>query len=134
MVGCLVVVGALVLMSTGCGQGDPDLYKVSGTLTHNGQPIPSMEVAFLPEDTSTKRESFGVTDSEGHFVMKMSSREGVAPGKHTIYVRDPAAIHGATTSDDSAYQAVLEKYGDPETSPKTLTVDSDLENYELKLD
>src|SRR6056297_107061 len=74
-VGCLVVVGALVSMSIGCGESDPDLYKVSGTLTHNGEPIPKMEVVFLPEDTSTKRESFGLTDSEGHFVMKMSSRE-----------------------------------------------------------
>jgi len=110
------------------------MHEVSGTLTHNGKPIPEMEVVFLPDDTGAHRESMGITDDQGKFVLMCSSVEGVAPGGHTVFVRDPAAVHGEKTCTDADYVAVLEKYGDETTSPMKITVDKDLTDYELKLD
>lgn len=123
-----------IAVTSGCGEKGPELYKVSGRLTHNGAPISEIEVVFLPDDTGQFRESMATTDAEGKFEMMCSSSKGVAPGNHTVYVRDPAAIHGEQTSDDPDYVAVIEKYGDEKTSPKKVTIESDQTDYELNLD
>lgn len=130
----ICLLGLLSLVATGCGQEGPRMYDVRGQLTHQGQPIPQMTVIFRPENLGKHPESSATTDAEGRFVMRVGSTEGVAPGKHTVFVQDPAALHGAQTSDDPAYQAVLQKYGSPKTSPYTITVEDDLGDLELKLD
>jgi len=132
----LVCVVLSAMSVVGCNKSSgPDTYEVSGTLTHNGEPIAQMEVIFLPEDTGLYRESLAITDAEGKFTMMYTNKlEGVAPGSNTVYVRDPASINGDQTSTEASYVAVLEKYGDPATSPMKVTIEDDQVEYELKLD
>ncbi len=40
---------AFVLCLVGCGSEGPDRYKVTGTVTYNGQPVPVGEVVFEPD-------------------------------------------------------------------------------------
>ncbi len=129
---CLIVPLAVTL--TACGGDDSGLYQVKGQLTHNGEPIPEMNIVFVPEDTMANPESYATTDDQGRFEMKVVSVPGVAPGKHTVFVQDPAAVQGGTTSTAKSYQAVLKKYGSEETSPYEITVEENLTDLELKLD
>ncbi|WDI42145.1 carboxypeptidase-like regulatory domain-containing protein [Bremerella sp. P1] len=130
----LLVIVPMAFAFTACGGNSSGLYEVKGRLTHDGQPIPEMMIYFIPEDTGNNPESYATTDAEGRFEMKVVNTPGVAPGKHTVYVQDPAAVQGGQTSTDAGYLAVLEKYGAEETSPYTITVEEDLPDLELKLD
>jgi len=129
-----MMTAAMALTLTACGRNDSGLYEVKGRLTHQGEPIHSMLIYFVPEDTANHPESYAITDEQGRFEMKVVSTPGVAPGKHTVYVQDPKAVQGGKTSTASSYQAVLKKYGSEETSPLTMEVDQDLPDLELKLD
>ena len=74
---------AVVLIS-GCG-GGPKLHKVSGTLTHDGKPLPNMNVIFAP--VADVKGSSGMTDADGKFTLKYSmDQEGVPAGEHVVYV------------------------------------------------
>lgn len=130
----LLITVPLAFAFTACGGNDSGLYQVKGRLTHDDEPIPDMKIYFIPEDTGIHPESYATTDDEGRFEMKVVSTPGVAPGKHTVYVQDPLAVQGGKTSTDRAYQAVLKKYGDEESSPFTITVEEDMPDLELKLD
>ncbi|PQO33353.1 hypothetical protein C5Y96_10905 [Blastopirellula marina] len=124
----------LSLAFTGCGGNDSGLYQVKGRLTHQGEPIAGMMIFFVPENTGEHPESYATTDDEGHFEMKVVSTPGVAPGKHTVYVQDPAAVQGGKTSTAKSYLAVLKKYGSEKKSTFTITVEEDMPDLELKLD
>lgn len=130
----LLVIVPMAFAFTACTGNSSGLYEVKGQLTHNGEPIPEINIIFVPEDTSKHPESYATTDAEGRFEMKVVNTPGVAPGKHTVFVQDPAAVQGGTTSSASAYQAVLKKYGDEESSPFTITVEENMSDLELKLD
>ncbi|QEG42686.1 hypothetical protein [Roseimaritima ulvae] len=116
----------------GCGN-DSGLYEVEGTVTHNGQPVPKLLVVFRPDDLTTGAESMGETDEQGNFVMKVGRTEGVFPGPHTVYVDDPAALQGGSSSDDPGYQEVVKKYS-ADASDYRITIDGDTYDLELKLD
>ncbi len=130
----LLAIVPMALAFTACGGNDSGLYQVKGQLTHEGEPIPGMKVYFIPEDTANHPESYATTDEEGRFEMKVVNTPGVAPGVHTVYVQDPAAVQGGKTSTKPAYLAVLKKYGKEKTSPFTITVEEDMTDLELKLD
>lgn len=130
----LLLIVPLAIAFTGCGGNDSGLYQVQGRLTHQGEPIPEMKIYFVPEDTGQHPESYATTDDDGRFEMKVVSVPGVAPGKHTVYVQDPAAVQGGQTSTAKSYLAVLKKYGNEDKSPYTITVEEDLWDLELKLD
>lgn len=132
--GLLLLVVPMAMLLTGCGGNDSGLYRVEGRLTHDGEPIPEMNIIFVPEDTGIHPESYATTDAQGQFEMKVVSTPGVAPGKHTVYVQDPAAVQGGRTSTEPGYLAVLKKYGSEESSPYEITVEEDLYDLELKLD
>ncbi len=65
---CWLVV-ALVLLAavSGCGSGR---VKVTGRVTYKGEPVPSTEVYFQPDDGS--RTSIGKTDDDGRFSLRFS--------------------------------------------------------------
>ena len=119
---------------TGCSKQGPKLIKVRGTLTSQGKPIPNLDLIFRPVDIAKQQESLATTDAQGKFMMSHSQGEGVVPGVHTVYVRDPSGMLNEQSGADAAILAVLRKYGDPATSPMKLTVDKDLKDYDLKLD
>jgi hypothetical protein len=128
----LLALTVLGVITTGCSESGPEIYEVSGTISYQGEPIPNIDIIFVPEDTVNFKESRATSDDEGKFVMSYTYElDGVAPGAHTIYVEDPAALHGGQSSTDASYVAICQKYGSEETSTMTLTVDSDLVDHAL---
>ncbi|MCA9195709.1 MAG: hypothetical protein KDB03_28260 [Planctomycetales bacterium] len=80
---CVVVVG--------CGSGNTA--KVEGVVTLDGKPLPDIRVLFQPENKDSENlgvGSFGLTDSEGKFVLVLSDSEseGAVVGNHTVILSD----------------------------------------------
>ncbi|MCR9294999.1 MAG: DUF4198 domain-containing protein [bacterium] len=89
----LLPVALLYLL--GCSSGAPTA-KVEGTVTLDGKPLSDIRVLFQPENTDAKVAgvgSFGLTDSEGKFTLKLSDSEslGAVVGPHTVILSDKLA-------------------------------------------
>lgn len=128
---CLFLASFTVLAS-GCGS-DVDLKQIKGVVTHNGKPVPSLYLTFMPADPATQAASSSSTDAEGRFELKIGSKGGVMPGKYTVTVSDPAAMMGGSSSDDPVYKEVCKKYAQGK-STYTFDVDKSNPSLELKLD
>ncbi|QVL30906.1 carboxypeptidase regulatory-like domain-containing protein [Telmatocola sphagniphila] len=76
--------------SSGCGGGEK-VVAVSGTVTHNGQPVPGLVISFVPEGKSELGVSSGQTDEQGKYSLKVVStgRSGAVVGKHKVWVSMP---------------------------------------------
>ena len=129
----LLVLPIFFLLLVGCGRNNPEMYRVRGTLTHQGTPIPGLYLVFKPDDLTRYAESVAVTDAEGRFDLMVGSTPGVFPGPHTVFADDPLAVQGAKTSEDPGYLAVVAKYG-PDVSEFRITIDKELTDLELKFD
>jgi hypothetical protein len=119
----------------GCGDG-PRLVKVTGKLTYKGQPVPSTDVYFVPDDG--ERRSHGVTDDDGKFTLKYSKREvGVSRGKHTVYLKYDVSndeYNGVIKPKASKeLKALIEKYGDVKTSGLHFEVTKDGQSIDIEL-
>ena len=126
ILGTTLIVGTLI----GCSRG-PKIVPVSGKLTRNGQPVPNLEVNFLPTEGTL---SVGVTDTAGQFKLgSMSHRDGAAVGTHTVFVtyNPPNELEGASPSN---LNDILAKYGSKEVSPLKIVIAKAEKDLEIKLD
>lgn len=101
---CLVVVGSLALQ-TGCGGTSdmPDLGKVTGVVTLDGQPLSGAQVQFAPP---TGRPSTGETDASGSYNLRFTADEpGAIVGSHTVRIN--TAVDGR---DDPSTERVPARY------------------------
>lgn len=82
----------LTLTLAGCESGAPTA-KVEGIVTLDGKPLADIRVLFQPENKSSESAgigSFGLTDAEGKFTLKLSDSqsEGAVVGNHTVTLAD----------------------------------------------
>ncbi len=134
MVWGLVVLGLVsVVAAAGCNQAGATLYKVKGTVTHQGKPVPELYLVFRPDDLTTKAEAVAITDENGKFELIVGPDPGCFPGKHKVIAEDPRAAQGGKTTDDPGYQAVCAKYG-PDASTYEIDVNKNMYDLEVKLD
>jgi hypothetical protein len=100
----------LLLACTGCGRGT-DLYRVTGTVRHQGQPVEGAVVTFIcaqPPKTAT-----GTTDRDGRFELRTyPDGRGAVAGKHKVTVTKLAAPAGV--SNVSAMDEMVEKAKAPQ--------------------
>ena len=78
------LVPILVVFCAGCG---PKVTQVSGRVLLDGKGLENMSVLFQP--VGKHRESaFGMTDSEGRFVLKriFSNKNGLEPGEYYVFI------------------------------------------------
>jgi hypothetical protein len=82
------VAAAMLLAGLGCGSGAAKLYKVSGKITLDGQPVSAANVQFEPVDPSTGQKSAsGRTGSDGTFSLTTNtSGDGAMAGKYKVTV------------------------------------------------
>jgi hypothetical protein len=126
---------ALLLAVGGCsGSG---LLKVTGKVTYKGQPVPSMHVAFQPEEVG-KRVGHGFTDDQGNFTLTASRTEKGIPAGHYVAVVEYHATseEGMGTAPPHAskeLKAILAKYGDPKKSPLHYEVTKNGDYFEIEL-
>lgn len=117
----------LVLLLAGCGSG-PRTVRVTGTATYQGKSAPAnLVITFLPQNG---QRSIGLTDQNGKFILRSSSgKESVPVGMHKVCVQlKPAASrqddeeYRAAQLNDPTIAAILEKYGNPDTTPLVVEI------------
>jgi len=123
----LPIVSAVVLCLalTGCGQGRPDVLRVTGTVTYKDQPVPNLFLNFKPVQG---RPSWGYTDASGVYELEYArGKKGALAGKHKVwFIVDkpppPPGTMKATTDTPAAElsatdrKALKEKHGTEEKS------------------
>ena len=134
---CAAGVCLLLLVTCGCGNDGPTVVTVSGTATRNGEPVPNIELTFLPE---VGRPSWSFTDDAGRFSLNYTrDQDGAVLGKHKVTVRakPPASPEEEFSGKSSAppfMRELAEKYGSAETTPLEIEILGATENLEVKLD
>jgi hypothetical protein len=98
----LSVIPALAI--TGCGgPAGPAVYPVSGVVLRNGQPLPDVNVEFMPEKG---RPSAATTDEDGKFVLEyIEGTQGALAGNHKIRVMEQ--FMGSTADGPSPARAYI---------------------------
>jgi hypothetical protein len=136
----LALVGLVVLLAFGCSSSSgPKIVHVSGTVRYLDKPVPGVVVHFVPEEG---RASTGLTDEQGRYKLSFDRRqEGAEVGMDKVYFkfrpRNPKEemeyAEGRLALPPEA-TAVLEKYGDPETTPLRYEVKSEGQVIDITLD
>jgi hypothetical protein len=151
---CLVILGSLVLV--GCGGGDGAkhvaVFKVTGTVTFQGNPLPRAIVTFSPKEGQPI--AFGTTNDMGEFTLTTyTDGDGAAAGSYGVVVNktvssgpktdaghstDPAlatvSSHNASSSAASG-SVVPAAYSDATQTPLNAKVEPSAENeftFEIK--
>ncbi|MBN2292157.1 MAG: hypothetical protein JXM70_07010 [Pirellulales bacterium] len=122
--GLLVLVVAL----SGCGDSGPVKYPVSGVVSYNGQPLPTGNVMFVPEEGGPP--AVCAIGADGSY-----SFEAIA-GRHRVGVTAiPEPPPGANEMNYRAPKPLVPpKFGRPDTSGISVEVQEDKENnIDIKL-
>lgn len=105
----------LLLLLAGCGGADhPDLFKVSGIVTYNGDPVEGATVQFnreTGEDTETgaSRSSRATTDANGYYELEtFKDGKGAPAGEYAVVVTKTESM---ITGKEDDYDAL-----DPESA------------------
>ena len=98
-----LLVAVCFLSSAGCGGGE-HVVSVSGTVTHNGQPVSGLVVSFVPEAVTETGVSSGETDESGKYSLKVAKTgsSGAVVGKHKVWVSLPRERPPADKEDKPA--------------------------------
>lgn len=125
----------LIVALVGCG-GGVKVVPVEGTVKLDGKPLDKIMVEFWPE--SEGQRSFAETDSEGHFVLMTDDgkREGATVGTHRVILKDVAVLGDKfmgraaenVNMSEGRKPRISSKFGTPETSKLTVTVEASGEN------
>jgi hypothetical protein len=88
---CLRALAAAVLLTGfGCGSSGPRMYKISGKVTLNNQPVANASIHFEPEGEGDNRglPADGQTGSDGTYayVSTKTTGDGIAAGKYKVTI------------------------------------------------
>ena len=142
----LLSVLGFVLIVAGCGSGNPETVKVSGTVTLNAAPVEGATVAFFHPDGG--QPARGVTDASGAFTLTtFELGDGAVVGQHKVAVskidesaqkapRGSEELDTPTSNADlseTAKHLLPVQYSSPSTSGLTVDVKKGLEPVVLDL-
>jgi hypothetical protein len=135
-IAAIILFGALLPATAGCGDGRPETFKVTGTVIYQGKPLEGASVMFIPKKT---RPSSGTTDAQGRFtLLSFSPDDGAVAGEHTVCVSK--VLHDSKEPAHSMRNTnvrfvVPQKYSSQLTSPLRAMVTKEGPNdfrFELK--
>jgi hypothetical protein len=124
MVRCVSAVALLFASSVaGCNQDPFRVAPVSGRVTLDGQPVAQTAVMFQPLSAGNPNPgpgSFGITDAEGRYTLKLVGKEtpGGVVGKHMVRF-DPYSDEPSDPTSDrpfrpkNAMPKIPRKYNQP---------------------
>jgi len=131
-----VLVSVLGLGCTGQQGGDrPKTVRVTGTVTHSGEPVEGATVAF--QSAGGSKSAIGVTDADGKYTLTtFESGDGAVPGEYQVKIckyqvetsqavdeSSPDYVPPAEGEQSAPPENLLPgKYADPTTSGLTATV------------
>lgn len=136
---------ALGLVVAGCG-GDPnkpELGRVQGTVTFNGQPLTHGSVVFVPvagKGSDTGHIASGMIDERGNFELTtFNTGDGAVLGQHiaTVESREQNTFVPPKPGEPINYvlpkSSTPAKYASAESSPLRYTVESGRNTFALEL-
>jgi len=83
-----ILAAGLVALLGGCGQTDPSLVPVTGTVTVNERPLANATVTFIPKDGTPGFGGVGKTDAAGKYKLRGSRDDaaGILPGEYRVVI------------------------------------------------
>jgi len=128
---------ALVVALVAGGCGGPRFVNVTGRVTYKGQPVPSTQVRFMPDNG--ERPSNGLTGDDGNFTLRYSRTQAGAPtGTYTVFLTyvpsNEEETHQIQPKASKELKAVIAKYGDPKTSGLHYEISKDGQVIEINLE
>jgi hypothetical protein len=130
----------LVTAIVGCTRGGPEIVPIEGVVTHNGEPVPSVRIYFVPTDG---RPSWAVSDAQGRFSLDYDpDHRGAKVGTHKVWLIDEArnvdptlAMSGSAGPKKRSPElaAAIAKYSQDKSTLEIEVKKTD-RNFELKLD
>ena len=125
------LMGIMFLISCGCGPKLPyPVVAFSGTVTYQGEPVPGLPIAFIPE---VGRPSNAFSDKDGKFNFVYTvEKDGVQTGNGTFCVA-LGPTDGRLYNNRELLETIAKKYS---TGNEYLKVEitKKEKNYELKLE
>ncbi|HEY1187423.1 MAG TPA: hypothetical protein VGE74_07175 [Gemmata sp.] len=89
----LRVLGAALLLATGCGGPTVAFAPVEGTVTRHGRPVARAQVIFYAEAENGGPRAIGITDDAGRFRLAADDgRTGAPVGRHRVCVIDTSVM------------------------------------------
>ena len=133
--GATIVLLSMFLLQSGCNRSGLNLAPVEGVVTYKGAPLDQAGVLFKPP---TGPMAFGTTDSQGHFTLSTANHSGALIGEHRVAISKTQTLAPQVAGEHfPRYQTkylIPQKYGSPESSELTATVNSGKNNLDFKLD
>jgi hypothetical protein len=85
---CCLAIGLIAVVAGGCGPKDKRIRnRVTGAITHGGQPLVAGEIMFLPDDSKQNRGPQGLAIiKDGRYDTKGSRAPGIDGGAMVIEV------------------------------------------------
>jgi hypothetical protein len=119
----------LLVCLAGCGGPEhPDVGRVSGVITFDGQPLPEATVMFQPTEG---RASVATTDSAGKYsLLYLDGVPGAKLGEHTVIIR--TEIPGEDGQPPIAKEKLPKKYHDRTELKADVKPGSNTFDFELK--
>lgn len=110
----------------GCDSG-PEMGQVSGKVTINGEPAPSLEVSFDPKDPSLGTTAIGYTQDDGTYTLHYPGNQTGAPvGEYNV------SIAPAETDSETPPPSVPAKYNTETELSFTVEPGENTANFELE--
>jgi hypothetical protein len=122
----------LIATLVGCDSNEPKLYKVVGTVTMDGKPLPNAEVRFLPipKGDEPVRPSSATTDENGEYSLEYSTtKSGARPGSYQVYV---STKRNAMPEVPAVPESVPDVYNTKSTLKAEIDEESRTFNFDLK--
>ena len=126
---------AILVMASVTGCSGPNAASVSGTITLDGQPLPSANVSFYP-DGGSGAPAYGQSDVNGRYSLSTGSDTGLAPGKYVAVVvatKEPPQPYDAKGSEIPPIPITPAKYANVETSDLRIDVKAGKNDIPLAL-
>jgi len=127
---------AILIAASVTSCGGPNAASVSGTITLDGQPLPSANVSFHPDGGSGGAPAYGQSDASGRYSLSTGSDSGLAPGKYVAVVvatKEPPQPYDATGSEVPPIPITPAKYANIESSDLRVEVKAGKNDVPLAL-
>jgi hypothetical protein len=135
---CAVASAVIAITAEGCDNNNPlasaRFYPVKGkVLLPDGKPLTSGHVVFA--DSKTMITSTATIESDGSYVFKGSSGDGLPVGDYKIRIEAGSSTDGKKATKGSKNLPFSEQFLDEDTSglSRTVTDDATKNDFELKL-
>jgi hypothetical protein len=112
---------AVLLLSVGCAEQGPRLFRATGTVSFNNKPIPKAKLVFHPQFDGPGWMPVAVVDDESTFqISTKQPGDGALPGRYIVTV-----VWHADPDDEDSPNLLPPRFADPKTSNLEVVVDPD---------